>query len=185
MAREGEFRHAAITLVALITAGLMCVVPLADAAPFPPVFPLGSLLSRYGGDGSAGFVIGGIQQHNLTGWSISAAGDVNGDGIDDLIVGAPWDDAGRSYVVFGSTQGFPAVLPLARLWPGGGGDGSAGFVLTGIDSWDYAGFVSDAGDVNGDGIGDLIVGATGADVGGHARVGEAYVVFGRSTTAAR
>jgi hypothetical protein len=70
---------------------------------------------------------------------VSAAGDVNGDGVDDLIVGADKaspggdDEAGESYVVFGSMQGFPAVFPLASLYPPGGGDGSHGFVLTGID----------------------------------------------------
>ena len=69
---------------------------------------------------------------------MSAAGDVNGDGIDDVIVGARLadpaerSDAGESYVVLGSTQSFPAVIPLESLYPAGGGDGSRGFVLTGV-----------------------------------------------------
>src|SRR6185436_5210284 len=107
----------------------------------------------HGGDGSAGFVLTGIGRDDLSGWSVSAAGDINGDGLDDVIVGSPWADPGESYVVFGSTQGFPAVLPLASLLPDNGGDGRVGFVLTGIADAGWS--VSAAGDVNGDGIDDL------------------------------
>jgi hypothetical protein len=84
--------------------------------------------------------------------------------------------------VFGSTTGFPAVVPLATLYPAGGGDGTHGFVLTGIDVRDYSGgSVSVAGDVDGDGVDDLIVGAPGGDPGGDSSAGESYVVFGRSS----
>ena len=54
---------------------------------------------------------------------MSGAGDVNGDGIDDLIIGAHGADpngrydAGASYVVFGSDQGFPATIDLATRAP--------------------------------------------------------------------
>ena len=69
------------------------------------------------------------------------------------------------------------MLPLASLDPG---DGSLGFVLDGIDNGDEAGStVSGAGDVNGDGIDDLIIGAFTADPGGKFEAGESYVVFGR------
>src|SRR6185295_6320081 len=169
----------------VLVAGFTGTMPLASAAPFPPILPLASLFPAGGGDGSAGFVLTGIDTGDLSGQSVSAAGDVNGDGIDDLIVGARFADAGgdygagESYVVFGSTQGFPAVLPLATLFPAGGGDGSVGFVLSGIDFFDNAGYaVSGAGDVNRDGIKDLIVGAQYADPGGHSRAGESYVAFG-------
>ena len=64
-------------------------------------------------------------------------------------------NAGESYVVFGSSGGFAASLDLSAL------DGSNGFRLDGIDAFDdESGWsVSGAGDVNGDGIADLIIGA--------------------------
>jgi hypothetical protein len=75
---------------------------------------------------------------------------------------------------------------VAGLLPVNGGDSSTGFVLSGIDIDDCAGSsVSAAGDVNGDGIGDLIIGAYKADPYGSDGAGESYVVFGRSAAAER
>ncbi len=117
-----------------------------------------------------------------SGCSVSGAGDVNGDGIDDVIIGASSADphnilqAGESYVVFGSLAGFPTNLDLADL------DGSNGFLINGIDAGDISGYsVSGAGDVNGDGIDDLIIGALWADPDGLSGAGESYVVFGSTT----
>ena len=65
-------------------------------------------------NGSNGFAINGIAPNNISGVSVSSAGDINGDGIDDLIIGAGRagpngiSDAGQSYVVFGSNSGFGA-----------------------------------------------------------------------------
>jgi VCBS repeat-containing protein len=130
-------------------------------------------------DGTNGFVINGIAADDRSGISVASAGDVNGDGIDDLIIGAPFADpngtdvAGESYVVFGSAAGFDASLDLSTL------DGTNGFVINGIDEYDFSGVsVSSAGDVNGDGIDDLIIGATGGDPNGNNLAGESYVVFG-------
>jgi len=134
-------------------------------------------------DGSNGFVLNGIDVGDFSGNSVSTAGDVNGDGFDDLLIGANGADldgqydAGESYVVFGSGEGFDASLNLADL------NGSNGFVLNGIDVGDFSGSsVSTAGDVNGDGFDDLLIGAFRADPNGQDRAGESYVVFGRDFT---
>jgi hypothetical protein len=130
-------------------------------------------------NGTNGFRLDGIDGNDHSGISVSSAGDVNGDGFDDLIIGAHGADpggdnlAGETYVVFGHSGGFSTSLDLGAL------DGSNGFRLDGIDVYDYSGYsVSSAGDVNGDGFDDLIIGAHGPDLGGNAVAGETYVVFG-------
>jgi len=126
-------------------------------------------------DGSNGFVLNGIGGSSSTGQVVSDAGDINGDGLADIIIGADLTAAGKSYVVFGSTSSFAASIELSSL------DGSNGFVISGIDGGDRAGYsVSSAGDVNGDGIDDLIIGAKDADPNGNSYAGESYVVFGNS-----
>ena len=157
------------------------------AAGFQAVFELRSLFPQAGGDGTAGFAIQGIDSVDSSGQWVSGAGDVNSDGTDDILIGAYLADpagrnqAGESYVVFGRTAGFPPTLELRSLLPGGGGDGHAGFVLQGVDEGDTSGPVAGAGDVNGDGIDDLIIGARDAAPHGLYNAGESYVVFGRTT----
>jgi hypothetical protein len=108
--------------------------------------------------------------------SVASAGDVNGDGFDDLILGSPYDNdgAGAAYLIFGKASGFGTV-DLAILSPG------AGFKISGEPgSYDFAGAsVSGAGDVNGDGFDDIIVGARYGNNGGD-YAGEAYVIFGKA-----
>jgi hypothetical protein len=133
-------------------------------------------------NGSNGFAINGIGANDFSGESVSSAGDVNGDGFDDLIIGARLADpngitfAGQSYVVFGSNSGFGAALDLSTL------NGSNGFAINGIAAYDLSGFsVSSAGDVNGDGFDDLIIGAVSADPNGITNAGQSYVVFGSNS----
>ncbi|PUE22798.1 hypothetical protein B9Z39_16890, partial [Limnohabitans sp. JirII-29] len=132
--------------------------------------------------GSGGFVINGISAGDRTGYSVSSAGDVNGDGLADLLVGAPYSDpsngsnAGRSYVVWGSTA--TSAINLSAVTAGTGG-----FVINGQANGDNSGYsVAGAGDVNGDGLADLLVGAIFGDPSARNNAGRSYLVWG--TTAA-
>ncbi|WP_170113133.1 integrin alpha [Ahniella affigens] len=142
---------------------------------FPATLTLSSL------DGSNGFVMNGENADDGSGTSVARAGDINGDGIDDVIIGAAAADpeggnSGRSYVVFGRSTPFPAQLDLVSL------DGSAGIVINGAVAGSNAGrSVSAAGDINGDGLDDLVIGASNGDRQDNVRSGIAHVVFGRST----
>ena len=138
-----------------------------------PIFPL------FGLNRDNGFVIRGIDAWDLSGSSVSSAGDVNGDGIGDLIIGASSAgnfDVGESYVVFGSNGELESSLDLSNL------DGSNGFAIDSLDDIRsrLGSSVSSAGDVNGDGFDDLIIGAPYADSNGYFRNGQSYVVFGNS-----
>jgi hypothetical protein len=72
-------------------------------------------------DGTNGFTINGIDGGDSSGFSVSGAGDVNGDGFADVIIGAPGAVpggryfAGESYVVFGKAGGFGPSLELSAL----------------------------------------------------------------------
>ncbi len=128
--------------------------------------------------GTGGFVINGVSASDLSGRSVSSAGDVNGDGFDDLIIGAPYDDpngesSGASFVVFGKSDGTAVELSDVEA-------GTGGFVINGASASDHSGrSVSSAGDVNGDGLDDLIIGAISGDPNG-SNSGASYVVFGKS-----
>jgi hypothetical protein len=102
--------------------------------------------------GTGGFAINGENNRDQSGLPVSSAGDVNGDGLDDLIIGAHGadignrTDAGKSYVVFGKTN--TATINLSSIAAGTGG-----FVINGDYDRGYSGrSVSSAGDVDGDGF---------------------------------
>ena len=121
-----------------------------------------------GADGSVLFTVSGDSLYDEFGRSVSGAGDVNGDGFDDLIVGAFGDDNN------GNQSGSARVFS--------GADGSVLFTFNGDSAGDYFGFsISGAGDVNGDGFDDLIVGARSDDNNG-SNSGSARVFISVVTT---
>ena len=131
-------------------------------------------------NGANGFTINGIRDSDRTGFSVSSAGDINSDGFDDLVIGAPqalYDSAGISYVVFGgSNVGNFGTIELSEL------NGANGFIVTDTDRFDKFGYsVSNVGDINGDGFDDLVIGAPGSsNMYGYNNAGKSYVVFGGS-----
>lgn len=110
--------------------------------------------------------ITGDEADDHFGWNVSSAGDVNDDGYEDIIVGAPGygNDKGRAYIFFGSPY-FNGDLSAIE----------ANVTINGSAQGDKFGWdVSSAGDVNGDLISDVIVGAPGND----SNTGRAYIFFG-------
>ena len=134
--------------------------------------------------GKSGLTIVGEDKGDQAGWALDGAGDMNGDGFDDLVIGAHFGDgqnnaksgAGDAYVVFGRS-GIGGTVLLDDVAKGIGG-----FVLRGIDVNDHAGYsVAGAGDFNADGFDDIIIGAPDADGPNRNGAGEAYVVFGKAS----
>ncbi|MCB0729330.1 MAG: FG-GAP repeat protein, partial [Ignavibacteriae bacterium] len=124
----------------------------------------------YGGasmNNGADVIMTGEAAQDQFGYSVSNAGDVNGDGYSDVIVGANLNDAGgtncgRAYIYFGGSTM----------------NNVSDVVLTGETAYDFFGqSVSTAGDVNNDGYSDVIVGAPYSDSVA-ADAGRAYIYFG-------
>lgn len=158
-----------------LSAGTVYVV-FGRTTGFAAQIPLSSI------GGTNGFKIEGVSRLDFLGRSVGALGDINGDGIDDVIIGAPGadpnnlDSAGRSYVIFGSRSSFPDSLSLIDL------DGSNGFAIDGTAVGDASGQnTKSAGDLNGDNLNDIVIGAILADPNGRTDAGINYVVFGRSS----
>ena len=147
-------------------------------------FELADLTTGAAADPAIGFVINGVSTDDYSGYSVSGAGDVNGDGLDDLIIGSPESDpngplSGASFVVFGKTDGEAVELSAIEA---NSGTTAAGFMINGVSADDSSGrsSVSNAGDVNGDGLDDLIIGAMGDDPNGSGS-GASFLVYGKSS----
>ncbi len=144
---------------------------------FPAQFPIMSLLPAADGNGTRGYMLA-RDEEDID--AASAAGDVNGDGIQDLIVGLASEN--RGFVYLGNGLQADPVVDVSGLLQSRGGDGSEGFVLNGVDHGDDAGsFVAPVGDVNGDGVDDVLISASSADPFARENAGEAYVYFGLGT----
>jgi hypothetical protein len=125
------------------------------------------------GLGTADAKMYGELEADFLGNSVDGLGDVNGDGLDDILIAAYVTDdngynAGTSYVVFGPVDG--------RLDPS-----NSDALLLGEVEIDYAGTsTASAGDVDADGLRDVLIGAPNNDEGGD-RAGAAYLVHGGVT----
>ncbi len=149
---EKQYRHAAVAGMGAF-AGLSAV----GAGSHPT--HVGNL------DGTNGFAISSADKYGGASFS-GATGDINGDGIDDVIIGSPVTDvddgmsgtieaAGSTFVVFGTPGDRAPQFDLSAI------DGTNGFRIDGELAVEFSGFSVASGDINGDGIDDVIIGSPG------------------------
>jgi hypothetical protein len=134
------------------------------------------------GSASADVVLYGADQGDSFGYSVGA-GDVNGDGIRDILIGAfgadgpgnkRSDASGEAYAVFG--RAFSAGMVIDANVPD-----ALQVLVYGEETGDNLGYMVSGGDVNGDGVDDMLIGAMSADGPNNGRpdAGEAYIVYGQ------
>jgi len=117
----------------------------------------------------------GEAANDWSGYSVSEAGDVNNDGYDDFLIGAPYNDeggtqAGKTYLILGKANGLERDFNLSNA--------DASFI--GENNYDSSGYsVSEAGDVNNDGYDDFLIGAHRNDEEGGDE-GKTYLIFGKA-----
>ncbi len=142
-------------------------------------------LDEHGDDNPRMAYFPGFKSNDDAGGAVAGAGDVNGDGVDDVLIGAPKADepfsgAGDAYVVYGAKVADPPNVGLAS--GPGADDNASGMIVKGADFNHATGYaVSGMGDVNGDGIDDFAVGAITADANDRDDSGSVYVVYGSRT----
>jgi hypothetical protein len=133
--------------------------------PTAPLLDLSQSETSFTGEGA----------DDLSGWSVAAAGDVNGDGLGDFLIGAPYQgesgtNAGQVYLFFGRAEGWGQSISLSQA------DAS----FTGEAAGDYAGFaLAGVGDVNGDSFDDFLIGAYNNAAAGSS-AGRVYLLYGKA-----
>ena len=141
---------------------------------------------------SDGFMIQGESQNGEFGISVEGLGDVNGDGLGDIGIGAPYAVSGtlnttlggKAYVIFGHASGQGTTVSGRQVLDVTAMTASQGFIMEGLAPAavppEFGSSMGAAGDVNGDGLADIIVTAPGAEKGGIAAVGRSYVIYGKN-----
>ncbi|WP_282081980.1 gliding motility-associated C-terminal domain-containing protein [Aquimarina algiphila] len=122
-------------------------------------------------NGSNGFIVRGVNSSERIGVVVSSAGDINDDGIDDILIGSN----GKAIVIFGSTSRFSSTYLTTDI------NGVNGVILE--DTASNTGFgqtLSNVGDINNDGVDDIIIGASNSSGSGISQIGNAYVFYGSS-----
>lgn len=125
------------------------------------------------GDSIASFI--GEDAGDRSGYCVAGIGDVNGDGYDDILIGAYGNseggsDSGQVYLIFGKTSGWSIDTDLSNA--------NASFI--GEEHGDIAGvFVAGAGDVNNDGFDDIVIGASYYDEFNYG--GKVYLILGKAS----
>jgi hypothetical protein len=112
-----------------------------------------------------GFAIIGAAEGDNAGFAVAGGVDINGDGLSDVVIGAPYADvngeqSGSTYVVFGKTDAQAVSLASFETTSPTNGSVHQGFAMHGAYSQDFSGGTLVVGDVNGDGLGDIIIGET-------------------------
>ncbi|MCR6637905.1 MAG: T9SS type A sorting domain-containing protein [Sporocytophaga sp.] len=122
--------------------------------PFASTFDLSSL------DGTNGFIVKGIAEDERRGGVVKGLGDVNNDGIDDIVIGS---EGSKHIILYGKKSSYPASITVNDI------NGTNGFIIdqSGINE------ITGAGDVNGDGISDIILGQAHWS-------GQTWVIFGKN-----
>jgi hypothetical protein len=114
--------------------------------------------------------------NDYSGGMLAGAGDINGDGYDDILIGVPnndegSNDAGQAYLIFGKPSGWSMDINLSNV--------NASFLGEGKNNY-FGESLAGAGDVNGDGIDDFIIGAHGNSEAAH-YAGQSYLFFGKKS----
>jgi len=128
--------------------------------------PTGTLVPLAGADAA----FGGENASDRAGYRVAGAGDIDGDGNDDILIGAYGNDdagdlAGKVYLVLGPQYGLSSLGAAEASFSGSVTDDEAGMAVAG------------AGDVNGDGLDDILIGAHQNGANGD-ESGRAYLFFG-------
>jgi hypothetical protein len=173
-------RHARGTALGLVLILILAALPMSSMPARASGFRRDSFLK----DSQASFL--GEAASDYAGRPVARAGDVNGDGYDDILIGAYGNDeggatAGKVYLIFGKPSGWTRDFSLSNAnasFLGEAADDRVGFSVAG------AGAIAGAGDVNGDGYDDILIGAYGNDQAAF-DAGKAYLIFGKPSGWAR